>query len=240
MKKNHNIFLVLTLLAIISVTGCYSHFVPTKGNGNVVEQVRNVADFDNVLLKGSANIYVSQGDKCEVKIVSDENLMEKIETEVDGKNLEISTKSMSPTKLDVYVTMKNVRGFKIMGSGDVTNKTPLNAENLYLNISGSGNFKIDGVTAKGVKVELYGSGDISVKGKSYLTKVDIFGSGNVNLEDLEVEDAAVKIAGSGDCNVNAKAALNADIYGSGNIHYKGDPKEFKSHKYGSGEIKQIK
>lgn len=240
MKRILNLTSLASLLMIFIATGCYSHWTVEKGNGKVTEQVRNVADFNNIVLKGSANIYVTQGDKCEVKVIADENLMEKIETISSGNNLEIKTKSTSPTKLEIHVTMKDIKGFKIKGSGNVINKTPIVADNLYLNISGSGDMKFNNVTAKGVKVELNGSGDISVSGKAGRAKIDVSGSGNINLEDLEAYDVAVKIFGSGNCSVYAKSSLKTDIFGSGDIRYKGEPKEFVTHKFGSGDIKKIK
>ena len=240
MKRFTYLTSLASLLIIALVTGCSCHLHAVKGSGNVTEQVRPVSDFDNIVLKGCADIYFTQGDKCELKVITDDNLMDKIETKIDGRSLIVKTRSMSPSKLEIHVSMKNIKGFNIKGSGNISNKAPFTADNLYLNVSGSGDMKLNNITAKGIKVEINGAGDISANGKSDRTQIDISGSGNINFNDMEADDVKVKISGSGDCSVFAKSSLKTEIYGSGNISYRGEPKNMKSINVGTGDIKKIK
>jgi hypothetical protein len=57
--------------------------------------------------------------------------------------------------------------------------------------------------------------------------------------NLETNSCEVKITGSGDVEINVKDELNANITGSGNVRYKGNPGKVNSHSAGSGNVKKL-
>jgi hypothetical protein len=126
------------------------------------------------------------------------------------------------------------------------------------NVSGSGNIKLNGeckrfssdvsgsgkvvvsVTSSGAAdFGVSGSGKIEASGSASTVTATISGSGKVMAGDLETNSCDVKIAGSGDVEINVKNELDANITGSGNVRYKGNPSKVNSHSAGSGHVRKL-
>jgi hypothetical protein len=89
-----------------------------------------------------------------------------------------------------------------------------------------------------LEITLGGSGNIKVTGMVENLIATINGSGNLELENLIVEKAFIKINASGDANVNVKRELKAEITGSGDIHYQGNPSRVIPKITGSGSVEK--
>ena len=234
-----SIFTILFLFAIccLLTENSYTSILGTKGSGKVIENKREVGKFNNVVLKGSGDIQISQGDVYSVSIETDDNIMDLIKTETNQTSLIIySEENIDPTKLIIRITTPDIKGFKIEGSGDIENKTPIKTSDLILRIDGAGDIKLKNIEAIKVSAKISGSGDILVSGKTNLARISIFGSGDINFSELESDIVKAEIAGSGDCKVWAKDELDIRISGSGDFQYKGEPKVFKTKTTGSGSI----
>ena len=64
------------------------------------------------------------------------------------------------------------------------------------------------------------------------------GSGDLRLFDLRAREVHVSIAGSGDAKVNASERLDATVAGSGDVRYRGNPKEVAQSVNGSGSVER--
>jgi hypothetical protein len=93
----------------------------------------------------------------------------------------------------------------------------LQAENIRMNFSGSGNFDVNEGNAKTQTIHLNGSGNVSAYG-------------------LKTETCSATVSGSGDIEVSVSSSLDAQINGSGNIDYRGDAQVKKIEVHGSGKI----
>ena len=236
--KKISTLLVIGLL-VIAGNSAYAGLFGEDGSGDVITKDATLkGSFNKVALKGSGNIFVTQGDSESLKIETDDNLMDKILYEVEGSTLLIGTKSnISPTKLNFYVTLKDAEGFKVTGSGDVKLQNTIRADKLALVIQGSGDVKGE-VDCTNLKCEVSGSGDIEVSGKADNTKIEISGSGDVDAGDLKTNWCEIGIFGSGDCMVDVKDELYVDIFGSGDVVYAGDPPTKEIDVKGSGDVKR--
>ncbi|NNF18253.1 MAG: DUF2807 domain-containing protein, partial [Flavobacteriaceae bacterium] len=67
-------------------------------------------------------------------------------------------------------------------------------------------------------------------------EIRMSGSGDLDAFDLEADDVEVQVSGSADVEVTANKSLKANVSGSGDIRYKGNPKKVDSRKSGSGDI----
>ena len=63
-----------------------------KGNGDIVTEERDLSDFTQISLSTSADVYYTQADEYSVKVEASQNLMEIIETKVEGSKLKIKRK----------------------------------------------------------------------------------------------------------------------------------------------------
>jgi hypothetical protein len=93
----------------------------TQGSGNIITGEREVSEFNKLHLKGSGNVFLSQGEEQSLIIKTDDNILPLIETDVSGKKLTIShgKHNLRPTVFEVFITVKNIEDVAISGSGIV-------------------------------------------------------------------------------------------------------------------------
>ncbi|GAB4091087.1 head GIN domain-containing protein [Flaviaesturariibacter terrae] len=194
------------------------------GNGVHSSQNRSVGSFDKVAVMGSMDVELAQGSAQGVRVETDENLQEYIETEVSGGTLHIRTREgynlNEHAGLKVYVTAAEFRSLEVTGSGEVTSAGKLTGNGIDINITGSGNATL-GLDMPQVKAGITGSGTVRLSGSTQTFDTRINGSGDVEAFGLLAENTKVDIAGSGDAQVFASKHLDIDIAGSGDVTYKG-------------------
>ncbi|MFC2151880.1 head GIN domain-containing protein [Bacteroidota bacterium] len=206
------------------------------------KETREVGDFNEIGLSIPANLYLTQGSKNEVVIEADEDLLEKIETEVNGTSLNIKFEKWynykGVGKINVYITVKEIKKLVVSGSGDIIAKSAINADKLAFIVSGSGSILIDDLTTQKVYAMITGSGDVRIEGSSKPNELDVTvtGSGDFESAKLEFKVADLNITGSGSIHTFVTEELEASITGSGKIYYKGSPL-IDANITGSGRIK---
>ncbi|TDQ30994.1 head GIN domain-containing protein [Zeaxanthinibacter enoshimensis] len=213
-----------------------------KGNGNVITQERETAEYEEIAVAGWFDVILVNGREGEITLKGEENLLEYVETEVDRGKLTVKEKkgvNLKPSKwkdgIVVTIPVEQIEAISLSGSGDVSSRTVLKSDRLETAVSGSGDIALE-VESDKVKANVSGSGNISLKGKTKELEIRMSGSGDLDAFDLDAEDVEVQVSGSADVNVMATKSLKANVSGSGDIHYKGNPKKIDSKKSGSGEI----
>ncbi|PWB73092.1 DUF2807 domain-containing protein [candidate division GN15 bacterium] len=189
------------------------------GSGTMATQIRDVGSFTKIEVTMGIDVYVTVGSPQQVKLTFDDNIIDRIRTRVRGNTLEIDTRSSLDCDSDckIEITVPAIEAFSLAGSG---------------------NIEIHGVNGDEFSIDLAGSGDIRVSGKTRSVSIDVAGSGDIDTRELIAEDAEVDIAGSGNVRVYAEKSLEADVSGSGDIRYYGDPENVESDVSGSGSIRR--
>lgn len=205
----------------------------------------DLASFDELALRTSATVYLTQGSPQRVAVEGDEDDLEELEIEVNGDRLEIKRKSSSSwfswggsSNITVYVTVPKLEGVSVSGSGKVIGKNKFNADKLDLSVSGSGKMELD-TDNEYTDISISGSGGIYLKGQTSEVELSISGSGRVRGEDFKAKIVKAKISGSGSCEIYAEEEIDARISGSGSIYYKGSPDKVNSSTSGSGRVKKM-
>ena len=226
----------------------------TQAKAQMEEQTVAVDNFDKISLTGNIDVIFSQGSKTSVVIVGNRKDIDKVEAEVKGSTLFISTKTekknvggvtVKSTKfideVKVKVTSKSLKDVKITGNGDFKATTDIKTDNLNLNVSGSGDMEFKKVTADAAKATIAGSGDISIKKLDTKNlNTSIAGSGEIEIDNVtdRCDVAQLSIAGSGDMKMKFEGCrdLRCKIAGSGEMELKGKVGDYSSAISGSGEI----
>lgn len=211
-----------------------------KGEGPTVKETLKVDDFESFTLAFSGNVYVKQGNTQSVVVEGQKNIIDNIETEVNGKHWRIKF-DKSVRKHDgvkIYITVRTLTEASISGSGDIFSEGKFTGlGDFKTRVSGSGDIHMD-VEAKTVSSSISGSGGIKLRGSANTLDIQISGSGDVYAEDLEVTDCTVRVSGSGDCKVHATGSLDVRVSGSGDVKYKGNPR-VKAKMSGSGDVESM-
>jgi hypothetical protein len=226
--------LVLTIASSVSFAGTQSD----------VKETRNVSGFTKVSFGVAGNLYINLGSEFKVVIEGEKRYVDEVITEVQGGKLVIKTDNWrirnwrGNEKVDVYITMPEISGLGVSGSGKAEVKDLIKTGNLNLSVSGSGRIYISDMNVAELGCSISGSGDISLGSEGTAGKADISisGSGNFNGGDVKIATAEIHISGSGNCVCNVTDSLRAGVSGSGNITYSGNPK-VDAHVSGSGKVR---
>jgi putative autotransporter adhesin-like protein len=229
-----------TIWIAVALLLCACGLRAVRGSGKLVTESRDVRDFDRVSLGGSGKVILIQGEEESLVIETDRNVMRYITGEVRDGTLVLGTKSgamVSPTRLRFTVSVKDLAGLTVSGSGDLTAER-VDTERLQIKVSGSGDLRIDALTAREVAVRISGSGDVDLAGEVTEQEVAISGSGKYRGGDLRSETVALTISGSGDATLWTIESLDARLSGSGSASYYGTPRTDISSS-GSGNVKGL-
>ena len=195
----------LFILSLALITGISLVHAQTK-------EVRNVGTFTKISFRAPGKLYLRQGSPQKVELEGKKDVLQEIETDLEGNRLVIGPKSWSGWKwgdddeIIVYITVKDIEGISVSGSGDVIGQTKITAGDLDLNVSGSGNLNIEADASGEVEADVSGSGDLNLKGKCKEFNSDVSGSGKVHLTINIAEEAEFGISGSGKIEASGTAA----------------------------------
>jgi Putative auto-transporter adhesin, head GIN domain len=188
------------------------------GSGVPATQVRDVSAFTSVELAGGNNVVIRAGEKQSVRVRADDNLIDRITTQVRSGKLVVGNApggftAKSPTSVEVAVPRLEA-----------------------VTLSGSGNMVVSGIDAGSLEAALPGSGTLTGSGTATRLDVTVSGSGSVQFTGLVASDVRAGVSGSGSIFVTASKSLDASVSGSGSILYAGNPQHVKRSVTGSGAI----
>jgi len=232
-----------SLITALILVPLFSFAMITNVQDDNVKQARDVPSFSSISLSIAADVHLKQGAKQEVIVEGDKDVLDVLKTEVQGKTLKIYLDKWfmsSYKKVTIYITVPEIDGLKITGSGNITAETPVNTSDIDFTITGSGDIDISELKADQIKASITGSGTINLAGKQTAASMDVHisGSGDVNADKLEVKNFDASITGSGDCRITATEVLKARVSGSGDIYYKGKPR-MDVNITGSGKLRSL-
>jgi hypothetical protein len=228
--------MLITFLALV--------FIGTK-MVSAQEQERDVSPFSAISLRVSGTVFLAQGTPQSVRVEANDETLEEIITEVKDRTLNIRFKSnnyfwksFNMGKIEIYVTVPDIEGLSVSGSGNIESAT-IKSRILDLAVSGSGDILIKDLDSERVKANISGSGNIRLDGgNTEELEATVSGSGNFRAQDFEAADSDIKISGSGNCTLTAQKSLKARVSGSGSVAYKGKP-QLDSTVSGSGRVKSL-
>ena len=190
-----------------------------RGSGVAKTQTRDLASFDGIELNSSAEAVVKVGTRQSVSVEADDNLIDRVKTEVSGGRLIVRTSGFfaSANRTRITISVPKLAAVQLRGSGSL---------------------RADGLNGGGLKIDLSGSGSVEASGRVDRLDVTVNGSGSANLRGLAAREAAVSVNGSGSVDVDAKESLRAVSRGSGGITYSGKPRRVDRQALGSGSIEE--
>ena len=213
--------LMITGILIAGASGCLDNGTDDQkiyGSGNIISENRPVQSFNSINVDGTADVRLIPSDKNELKIEADDNIIDKVVTEVKNGKLYIYLERGSYTNVTIkaYVSIVNLEELECKGSASFISEKPFNINTLRCLINGTANIKLAG------------------KANSEIIEID--GAGNISNFDLETREATVNINGTGSVQVTATEKLNATISGTGSITFAGDPAVVNQKINGVGSI----
>jgi len=208
---------------------------------SVVKENRNLSGFTKVSFGVSGTMYINTGEEFKVELEGEKSLLDDIITDVSSGRLVIKKENWRMNgneKVTVYITMPEVKGVSVSGSGRAEVRDVIKTESLGLSVSGSGKLFTTDIIVSDLNCSISGSGNIILGGggTASMADISISGSGNFTGESAKLEVADISISGSGNCLINVTESIKASVSGSGDITYSGNPK-IDARVSGSGKVR---
>jgi hypothetical protein len=203
-------------------------------------QTRDARNFTKISFGVAGDLIVNIGPEYKVVLEGEKRYIDNVVTEVSGGRLIIKKDnwrfSMNE-KITAYVTLPELKGLGVSGSGKAEIREAVRTGNLDLSVSGSGKINASDLSVSSLDCSISGSGNILIdRGEASEASISVSGSGNYLGEDCKIGDARIEISGSGNCTCNVTESLKASVSGSGNVNYEGNPR-VDAHVSGSGKVR---
>ncbi len=241
MKKLKLFSLILTL-SIIMTSSEISLAQDLKGNGIVEKETRSLSSFNEIEINSVLNVFLKQSDNESVTVESDKNLIPYIKTYVKDGRLIIDVKDKfklkSSTKLNVYVSLKNLTNLINNSVGNVKSENRLNLSSLNIMNNSVGNLELD-LSCNSLNAELNSVGDVTFRGNANNANIQNNGVGNLKAGDMTAEVLLIENNSVGNSTVSASRELYIESNGVGNVLYSGNAELKKSESNGVGKIKKM-
>ncbi len=214
----------LILLIATLLVGTIGMQAQEKGNKNVVKEERVVSDFTGIVASGALTLYLEREAAFSVFVETDDNLQDNVITELDGNKLIVkSTRLRNPTKLNVYVSLPELKYLRASGATDVIGKSAFETEEMIIVASGAATVKLD-IDVDYLESEVSGAADLRLKGYADVHKLDVSGAGSIQATGLETKKATYSVSGAGDADLYVTEDIQGSKKGSGDVSWSGNPK----------------
>jgi hypothetical protein len=214
------------------------------GSGNIVSQKRQVSGFDRVSLDGSGELTIVTGEEESLVVEGDDNLIERVKSEVRDGTLYISLEpgslsNVQPSNPFKYqATVKALSGVELTGAGAI-DIDRVDTDTFDLQSSGAGNVRIHNIQASLLAILMDGAGGCEIEaGTVERQKLEINGLGSYTAPNLESKTADVQISGAGGATLWVSDSLDVVISGSGKVSYYGSP-QLQFENTGAGSVEAL-
>ncbi len=234
--------IVATLLSL-SLFSCNFdvNFNPgVKGNGNVQIEKRTLTEpFTAIHASEGLDVYLTQGDRQDITVEADENLLNIIVTEVVDNTLKIHCKeNIGRSKSQkVMVTFSDISKIISTSGSDVYSTNTISVEQLELKSTSGSDMKVDVNTAI-LNCKSTSGSDLKISGKTDRLIAEATSGSDIKAENLIAQSSQVKATSGADITVNTQKELTAKASSGGDIRYYGNPEKVEKSDNVSGSIRK--
>ncbi|MCC5946161.1 MAG: DUF2807 domain-containing protein [Bernardetiaceae bacterium] len=183
-------------------------------------QTNTMDRFTKISVSGSANVYIQKGNKHNIEIIAEEQIIDKIKTEIKDGELFIKTDKMKifrKNKHKVIVTVPILERIAVSGAGDLFTEGHFQGQDLELIVSGAGTLNFAGSFQK-INAKINGAGDLCFGGEATDLILTVSGAGTAKFNG-NFQNTDVSISGAGDIIFKGKGDfITGVISGSGDLH----------------------
>lgn len=204
---------------------------------------RETGSFHRINLFDDVNVILTQDTVESIQVKAPKFIEPNINISNDNGALTIRNNTTcrwlrSPSeKVEVYIHVKNLDYFEYSGSGNVSSSNTIKAGNInFYSATGAGNIDIS-LEAKQVTAWVeYESADFIFKGKADVCYCYANSRGTLQFDEFEVKHLVINYAGNRNTTVIATERIEAVVYHTGNVYYKGNPANISTTYYSSGRL----
>jgi hypothetical protein len=201
--------------------------IGTTGFGQT-KQTRDVCCFNSVRVSGAFEVFLRMGEKSSVTVVADEDIIDDINTKVDGDVLEVDFDSdwwnwgKKSNDAKIYITLSSVESLEFSGACEVKGKNSLRGNTIDVECSGASELNLE-FDCDQLNLDLSGASELTLRGKSRKVNLESSGASEINAADLQAKSMNMDVSGASSASVNVSDDLNIEASGASEVRYKGSP-----------------
>jgi len=206
---------IALLAGLLLVAGC--HVGGIMGNGHVVTDTRQVADFSEIEADGGFQIEWRNGPPS-LTITTDQNLLQYITAENEDHRLRLHSHGniWSSHGIKVAISSPSRAGAKLTGAARLT---------------------ADQLSGPSFAIESTGAAKVHLDGKVDDLVTDMTGASKLEADSLQTKTAEISSTGASHAEVAVSESLTVSITGAGKVVYSGNPPTVEKHVSGAGSIR---
>ncbi len=231
--------ILISVFILLSLSSCLFLGPSVRGDGEVVEQLRDVGNFSDVKVTSGMNVYFLQGDTTSVVVVADGNLQKLIETKVIGGTLEIRALAniWSASSKKVVITTNNLRGIQGTAGSNIFTSGPVVVDQLSIRASAGSNFRME-LQGKNIDVSVSSGANVFLSGNARELIARTSSGANLKAEEFHAEISDIKVSSGANAWVTSMKELTAHASSGGNIFYYGTPFKTNTSSSSGGNVTQ--
>ena len=204
-------------------------------------ETRNVKDFHAIKVSTGIDLYLKMGDVEEVKVVADDDIIDKLITEVENGTLKIYLKNNNSWKnwgnktRKVYVRVKELDQLHASAGSDVRSDNTLTGETLSVKASSGSDVVLD-IHYKNFSVDASSGSDAQISGKTKNLEAEASSGSDIKARELESVICKVNVSSGSDATVTVTEELYARASSGGDVRYYGNPQIKDINKSSGGDV----
>ncbi len=213
MNKNINY-----LLAVAAFLVSFSLLAQTN------TETRTVGVFNAVKVSNSIEAELVKGDKHEVVIAASGIDLNRIETEIDNRTLEVEVDGSNFGASTVKVTITYVEIDEVIAntSAKVFVKEVLQAKEVKLSAYTASYLEAK-VNTQSLSLDAATNAKVFIDGTAQTLDLKAYTNAEIDGDNLEVEDAKVKVNTAAHANFTVNGSIKGSAATAGKVYFQGDP-----------------
>jgi len=192
---------------------------------------RSIENVNKVTINGSSDVFLKLGRESSISASSGD--FNQLNYEIESGRLILNTGGADA----IYLQVVDISEIILTGSGILMSSDTLKSDYLKIDVSGAGSVQLTALNTK-TELEITGSADVTIKGRTQDLNALISGAGDLNAYDFVAMRAEIKLSGAGDAKINALNELRGKVSGAGTLYHQGNPAIFEVEVSGLGEVKK--
>lgn len=194
-------------------------------SGMMVEETRNVPQFNSLQLSGNITAYLTQSDSTEVSLRCPEEITDKVKTEVENGQLKIyiDGKDWISDDIYAYIHVSDIDEVVLTGASELECLTTFTTDNLSLKLLGASDADCNINVKKQLHIESAGGSSIDLKGYARHAEINLIGASDLDAEKCKFTTCRLNATGASDAEIVVSDSLWVTAVGTSDIKYKGNP-----------------
>lgn len=209
-----------------------------KGSGNVITEHRQLSGFKNVTVCCGLDCEVIQGNKFDVEVVADDNLIKGIKTTVENETLVISSEYNNYININskrIIVTLPNIKSLESTSGSSLKTRDVITSNDIKVK-SSSGSHLEANIESDIIDLESSSGSEMDVTGKALKLYTSSSSGSSIDADRLLANEVSAESSSGSSTNVHPIVTFNAKASSGSSINYKTNPKNVKLDESSGGSI----